>query len=135
MAPEPATPAGAQSRPLYVVVADGRASTSADAAPRVRIEQLPGGCTTGDLARRLTAEGGGRAGDGHLRMLVRSGLCLGVKLCALPSLCRLVLLQNVFKTEKRSFGLPVNQHVGDGCFILRLPFKGLARVAHDQGGA
>ena len=71
MAPEPATPAGAQSRPLYVVVADGRASTSADAAPRVRIEQLPGGCTTGDLARRLAAEGGGRPGEGHLRMLVR----------------------------------------------------------------
>lgn len=54
---------------MFVVVSDGRSGRATGAA-RVRIEQLPSGCTAGDLARRLAE---GRSSDQlHLRMLVRA---------------------------------------------------------------
>lgn len=54
---------------MFVVVSDGRSGRAAGAAA-VRIEQLPSGCTAGDLAQRLAE---GRSSDQlHLRMLVRA---------------------------------------------------------------
>ena len=50
----------------------------------MRIEQLPSGCTTGDLAKRLND---GRSSEGsHLRMLVRAQIPGRVETC-LPSSC------------------------------------------------
>lgn len=67
LAPQPPTSALASSVPVYVVVADNRSGCAAGAAS-VRIEQLPSGCTIGDLAKRLSE--GRSLEQSHLRMLV-----------------------------------------------------------------
>ncbi|BDA50323.1 probable GTP diphosphokinase RSH3, chloroplastic [Coccomyxa sp. Obi] len=67
LAPQPPSTALASAAPVFVVVSDGRSGRAAGAAA-VRIEQLPSGCTAGDLAQRLAE---GRSSDQlHLRMLV-----------------------------------------------------------------
>jgi hypothetical protein len=88
LAPQPPATTAASTGPVYVVVADSRAaahpgsSAAAGGSPAYRIEQLPAGCTTGELARRLS-EGAPRGeAQAPLRMLVR---CPGD--ATLPTYC------------------------------------------------
>ena len=57
--------------PVYVILSDGRKGSSPDNSPaNYRIEQLPSGFTTGELADQLSQSA---LEDGsHLRMLVSS---------------------------------------------------------------
>lgn len=64
-------PVGAPSTaPVYVILSDGRKGSSPDNSPaHYRIEQLPSGFTTGELADQLSQSA--QEAGGHLRMLVR----------------------------------------------------------------
>ena len=63
-------PAGTPSTaPVYVILSDGRKGSSPDnSTAHYRIEQLPSGFTTGELADQLS-QSAQEAGS-HLRMLV-----------------------------------------------------------------
>ncbi len=60
----------ASTAPVYVILSDGRKGSPQNSPPQYRIEQLPSGFTTGELADQLN-QSASEAG-GHLRMLVRS---------------------------------------------------------------
>ena len=76
LAPQPPPADGAQ---VYVVVVDRTAEGQASAP--LRIEQLPAGCTRGELADRLHARA---AAPAYLRVLVR--IVYGFSVCQLPAL-------------------------------------------------
>lgn len=76
LAPQPPPADGAQ---VYVVVVDRTAEGQASAP--LRIEQLPAGCTRGELADRLHARA---AAPAYLRVLVRT--VYGFLVCQLPAL-------------------------------------------------
>lgn len=58
----------ASTAPVYVILSDGRKGSPQNSLPQYRIEQLPSGFTTGELANQLN-QSASEAG-GHLRMLV-----------------------------------------------------------------
>ena len=64
----------ASTAPVYVILSDGRGGSPQNSPPQYRIEQLPNGFTTGELADQLS-QSASNAG-GHLRMLVSCLVCL-----------------------------------------------------------
>ena len=53
---------------MYVILSDGRRGSPQNSPPQYRIEQLPNGFTTGELADQLSQSAS--EANGHLRMLV-----------------------------------------------------------------
>ena len=76
----------ASTAPVYVILSDGRRGSPQNSPPQYRIEQLPNGFTTGELANQLS-QSANEAG-GHLRMLVTSPASAG---SALPHCVYLVI--------------------------------------------
>jgi len=58
----------ASTAPVYVVLSDGRKGSPQNTPAQYRIEQLPNGFTTGELAEQLSQSSS--EASGHLRMLV-----------------------------------------------------------------
>ncbi len=75
----------ASTAPVYVILSDGRGGSPQNSPPQYRIEQLPNGFTTGELADQLS-QSSSDAG-GHLRMLVSCPVCSQHSALLLRVLC------------------------------------------------